>query len=434
MLDDLFDSTPAAAAVKQHAKLSPSSSHRWTVCHAAPQREARLNLVRETNFAADEGTIMHDLGEKTLVAGDDRYLRMALGKTARVESDGTVSYLPPEAQAIPITDEMIECVESYVDFVRQLAIGGELHVEQRLSIEHITGEPGAKGTSDTVVLFPVEIAVVDLKGGFGKVLAKKPLTEPMTLPNGVIATFKPNTQLVMYADAARVEHQFFHNFEQVRIIIVQPRLSHVDEHVMPIDEFVGWVEWIRLQAKATRGDNPRAVPSEATCQWCKAFPCEDASRLALDTAVDDFEDKPRVPSVDPVELGKQMRLVPFIKQFCAWVESRVRAELQAARPVDGFKMVDGDMGDRKWSDDTRVVATLADFGLKPEDYTTSKIVGPAVIEKMVLRKRKTPNKKLTQDQWDRLQAFITREDGAPKVVPDSDPRPALDLDPAADFF
>lgn len=433
MLDDLFDAH-SAAAVKQHAKLSPSSSHRWTQCHAAPQREARLHLVRETNFAADWGTTAHDLGEKTLVAGDDRYLRMALGKTARVESDGTVTYLPPEAPGIPIDDEMIECVESYVDFVRQLALGGELHVEQRLSIEHITGEPDAKGTSDTVVLFPDEIAVADLKGGFGKVLAKKPMPEPMTLPNGVVTSVKPNTQLVMYADAARVEHQFFHHFERVRIIIVQPRLSHVDEHVMEIDEFLGWVEWIRQQAQATRGDNPRAAPSDDVCQWCRAFPCEDAKRLALDTAVDDFEDKPRTPSTDPVELGKQMRLVPFIKQFCAWVESRVRAELQANRPVDGYKMVEGDMGDRKWSDDTRVVPLLVEYGLKPEDYTTSKIVSPAAIEKMVLRKRKTPNKKLTVDQWERLQALITREEGAPKVVPDSDPRPALDINPAADFF
>ena len=397
------------------------------------REDAIVREGRETNFAADEGTVMHDLGEKTLVAGDDRYLRMALGKTARVESDGTVTYLPAGSGAIPITDEMIECVESYVDFVRQLALGGELHVEQRLSIEHITGEPDAKGTSDTVVLFPDEIAVADLKGGFGKVLAKKPMPEPMTLPNGVVTSIKPNTQLVMYADAARVEHQFFHHFERVRIIIVQPRLSHVDEHVMEIDEFLGWVEWLRQRAEETR-TNPTAVPSEDHCNWCRAFPCEDAKRLALDTAVDDFEDKPRTPSTDPVELGRQMRLVPFIKQFCAWVESRVRAELQVNRPVDGYKMVEGDMGDRKWSDDTRVVPLLVEYGLKPEDYTTSKIVSPAAIEKMVLRKRKTPNKKLTVDQWERLQALITREEGAPKVVPDSDPRPALDIDPAADFF
>jgi hypothetical protein len=428
-LDDAFGS----AAVKQHAKLSPSSSHRWAVCHAAPQREAKLHLVRETNFAADEGTIMHDLGEKTLVAGDDRYLRMALGKEARVDSDGTVVYFAAGNGGIVITEDMIECVESYVAFVRELAIGGELHVEQRLSIEHITGEPGAKGTSDTVVVFPKELAIADLKGGFGKVLAKKLLPTPITLPNGVVATHKPNTQLVMYGEAVRKEMEFFHEFEQVRIIIVQPRLSHVDEHVIPIDEFMGWVEWLRIQAEATRGPSPKAVPSEDTCQWCRAFPCEDAQALALSEAIDDFEDKPRVPPIDPVELGRRKQLVPFIRQYCDWIDSRVRGELEAGRPVDGFKLVEGDMGDRKWTSEAAVIEKLQGFELTADDYETRKLVSPAAVEKLVIRKRKTPNKKLTTDQWDQLQELIKRDEGSPKVVPNSDPRPALSVNPADDF-
>lgn len=430
-LDNAFDVTPVAAAVKQHAKLSPSSSPRWTVCHAAPQREARLNLVRETNFAADWGTVAHDLGEKTLVAGDDRYLRMAIGKEARVDSDGTVVYLPAGNNAIAVDDDMIECVESYVDFVRELAIGGVLHVEQRLSIEHITGEPDAKGTSDSVILFPEEIAVADLKGGFGKVYAKEPLRDPITLPNGVVTSVRPNTQLVMYADAARVEHQFFHDFKRVRIIIVQPRLSHVDEYVMEIDEFVGWVEWIRQQAAATRAENPVAVPGEKQCQWCRAFPCADAQQLAMTEAIDDFEEKARYPAV--ADLGRLKRLTPVIRMFCEYVDTLTRGELEAGRPVDGFKLVDGDMGDRKWLNEREAVEALDSFGLMRDDYTTSKVVSPAAVEKMVLRKRATPNKKLTVDQWERMQALITREDGTPKVVPDSDPRPALVLNPA-DFF
>jgi hypothetical protein len=272
-----------------------------------------------------------------------------------------VIYLPAGNNAIPVDEEMIECVESYVAFVRELAIGGTLHVEQRLSIEHITGEPNAKGTSDSVILFPGEIAVADLKGGFGKVLAKKALREPMTLPNGVVTHTKPNTQLVMYADAARVEHEFFHDFQRVRIIIVQPRLSHVDEHVMEIDEFIGWVEWIRQQAEATRGENPVAVPGEDQCQWCKAFPCADVTELAMREALDDFEDTPRVVPLH--DLGRLKRLIPVFQQFCSWIDSRVRAELEAGREVDGFKLVEGDMGDRKWQDDRAAIEALDAFGL-----------------------------------------------------------------------
>jgi len=40
-------------------------------------------------------------------------------------------------------------------------------VEQRLSIEAITKEPGAKGTSDAVILAGEELVIVDLKYGRG---------------------------------------------------------------------------------------------------------------------------------------------------------------------------------------------------------------------------------------------------------------------------
>lgn len=441
MLDQAFGVIAAAAeqsvapAVKQHALLSPSSSSRWTVCHAAPRREAALNLSRESSPAADWGTIAHDLSERCLVAGNEDFMREVTGREGRVEGDGTVTYLPAGSGHIAINDEMIECVESYVDFIRQLAIGGQLHVEQRLSIEHITGEVGAKGTSDSVIVFPRELCIADLKGGFGRVFAKEAMRCAELLPNGVITKIKPNTQLVMYAEAVRHDLEAWFSFDSVRIIIVQPRLGHVDEYSMPMREFMGWVEWIRQQAAATRSPDAKAVPGEDQCYWCKAYPCAEVHALAMREALDDFQQSPRTPPLDPVELGRRKRLVPLIRQYCDWVEARVRAELEAGRGQgSGYKLVDGDMGDRKWVDDVRVVQSLQSFGLAPTDYTVSKLVGPAAVEKMVLRKRKTPNKKLSVEQWDELQALITRDEGSPKVVPDTDPRPAVQRhDPAADF-
>ncbi len=58
--------TPVVQAIKLHAKRSPSSSARWTICHASYQRENAHPRAREGNRASAEGTVIHDLGEHAL--------------------------------------------------------------------------------------------------------------------------------------------------------------------------------------------------------------------------------------------------------------------------------------------------------------------------------------------------------------------------------
>ena len=47
--------------------------------------------------------------------------------------------------------------------------------------------------------------------------------------------------------------------------------------------------------------------------------------------------------------------------------------------------------------------------------------------------KRSPNRKLTRDQWDALQPLICRSPAGPKVVPADDPRPTLQRNPADDF-
>lgn len=441
-----FPKKPMTTQIKIHAKRSPSSSIRWTICHGAYQREQALGLrARESSLAADSGTTMHDIGEHILKDGTDQYAELRRGTKARVDEDGVVLYAPANSSfakdyPIAVDDDLVDGALTYADFVRKLVMGGgKLLVEQRLSISHITGEQGAKGTSDTVILFPDEICIVDLKGGYDRVFASYPFRGDYfkygPKEQQLKALFKPddirfpNPQLVMYASAAL--NAYPGPYKRVRIIIVQPRLDHIDEHVMSMEDFNEWVQWISEQSTACEQPNPRVVPGVKQCQYCAVFPCQEANNLALQTAVDDFEDKPKAP--DRSRLGELKRLVPFVRMWCDAVDSRVQAELTTGNPVDGFKLVQGDQGDRQWSSEPLAELELMGMGLSDSDFLTRKLVGPAAIEKMVLRKRKTPNKKLTLDQWEQLQTLITRAPGGPKVVPDTDPRPALVVDPTSDF-
>lgn len=440
---------PIVQEAKPHAYLSSSSSGRWTMCHVAPRREE--GLPDNAQQATRDGTVMHDLAEKCLKAGDDLALSQALGKDAFVQGSGTVLYCMPKDDGLGtrIDEQFVEHTQVYIDFVRKMAMGGELLVEERLSIEHITGEPDAKGTADCVIIFPDELCVIDLKGGFKKVFAKYKLEGAhfATAPNSIQmeaifgngSGYKPNTQTLMYAEAAREEYSLWHEFKRVRMIIVMPRIGHVDEFVMGMEEFMTWVQWVREQAEATRQPDAKAFPHEDVCTYCKAFPCPEAQEAALQTALGDFDDLDKAETIAIPEatgggydLGRLKHKVPFLRKFCDAVEAKVFAELSLGRDVNGWKLVLGDEGDRAWTDEAKAEQALEGFGLAKDERTTAKVISPAQTEKMVKGKR-SPNRKLTRDQWDALQPMINRAPAGPKVVPADDPRPALSRNPADDF-
>lgn len=460
MTDDFFP--PAAVSApkktipiveaKPHAYLSSSSSGRWSMCHAAPRREE--GCADTSSEAADAGTVMHDLAERCLKAGDDIALAQALGKDAFVNGSGPVLYCMASDDGLGtrIDEAFVEHTQVYIDFVRKMAMGGELLVEERLSIEHITGEPDAKGTSDSVIIFPEELCIIDLKGGFKKVFAKYKLegahfsTAPKVIQQDAIfgngSGHKPNTQLLMYAEAAREVHSVFHDFKRVRMIIVMPRIGFVDEHVMEMEEFMTWVQWIREQAEATRQPDAKAFPHEDVCTYCKAFPCPEAEAAALEIALGDFDDLDKAETISVPDaattsggyaLGRLKSKVEYLRMFCNAVDSKVAAELAQGRAVDGWKLVLGDQGDREWKEPAKIDGMLGEFGLTRDERTTSTIISPAQAEKLVKGKRASPKKKLTREQWDALQAFIKRSPARPKVVPADDPRDPIQANPADVF-
>src|SRR5574337_1159389 len=160
-----------------HAILSPSSADRWMNCPASVALSAGIEDTGSD--AAREGTVAHFLAEQCLNFKEDakKYLGTAIAHWRNEVGDHTIyagaPNVPADAFRFTIDARMVEGVQVYLDYVRDLvaATGGELHVEVELPIDHLTSEEGATGTSDVVILAGKELIVVDLKYGHREVEA-----------------------------------------------------------------------------------------------------------------------------------------------------------------------------------------------------------------------------------------------------------------------
>lgn len=406
-----------------HARLSPSGADRWMTCPGSVVLAEHYHEDESSEFAA-EGTAAHELAAMALTEGNDAVAY--LGRV--IEADGF---------RFTVDNDMAEAVQQYLDYVR--SIGGDLFVEQRLSIEHITGEEDAHGTSDAVILDGDELVIADLK--FGR---------------GVKVEAKDNRQLQIYALAALAEYEFVYDFTNVRLAIHQPRLSHVSEWVISVDDLRAFGEratsaakdvgiasefrdnWLASTASGYQVTSPGYLtPSESACRWCPAkADCPALRDHVLTTVADYFVDvsEPIAPQInterefDNTLLGNLLNAVPLIEDFCKAIRAKAESELFAGRDVPGYKLVEGRRGARTWGDATEVETTMKSMRLKVEEMYDLKLISPTTAEKL------HKSGKIGPRQWPKLQELITQPEGKPSVAPANDKRPALVLTAVEDEF
>lgn len=405
-----------------HAKLSPSGASRWSVCTASPGEEA--GKPNEGNDASRWGTANHLVSSTCLTEGmtPDQFAGWTV---SFIEGEGET--LDPDEHEnaeyrISIDDEQIDCSTKYVNFVRELklALDAEMHVEQAVPIDHITGESEATGTADVVLMPRVldTLVVIDLKGGMYRVDAMRQVTFVEPITGTVLTRLEPNLQLAMYASGAIRKFDSHHRYKHVKLIVVQPRLHHVSEFTLSVEALASAMKSL----KASLAAPPVYKPSFETCHYCKGkATCGAFQAMALDTV---FEDQTlaKIRDVPRHELGDLFDKLDMIELWCSSIRALVHKELSEHRPVKGLKMTMGRLGNRKWSDTSRVAELLTrDFGLPETLVTTKKVVGPAAIEKLATGKKK----RINEFQWSLIQGMITQEQGKPVVVREDDPRPAL---------
>jgi hypothetical protein len=277
-----------------------------------------------------------------------------------------------------------------------------------------------------------ELAVIDLKYG-----------------RGVRVDAEDNPQLLLYAVGAHQQLSLVYDIARIRVVVHQPRLDHVDEDVITPAELDAFAALANLAAErveearaATKTmpleewDEAYLQPSEDACRWCRAAPkCTKLAAHVAETVGLDFDVE--TPEVElpwagtPAEfLGKLMKALPLIENWARAVRAETERRLLGGESVQGYKLVQGRLGPRQWTDEIAVEEYLRKtVRLKVEDAYDLKLISPTSAEK--LRKAGT----LGERQWTRLQAHITRVEGQPSVAPESDKREAFVVTrPSVDDF
>ena len=404
-----------------HAILSPSSAKRWLSCAGAPAMEA--GQPDSTSKYAAEGTVGHDMSAQLL--RDGVALDSHLGKTYTVDG-----------HAITVDDDLVRACETYTRYVLERVHYHEragasvmLEVEQAVPIDHITGETGATGTADTVIMAEYPdgrciLDVIDLKLG-----------------RGVIVNAGSNPQLMMYASGSAEKFSLVFSPNEIVMHIVQPRIADGTSTAgMGPEELSDWVAKSKPRAEMALqllGADQATLhaslePTTDGCRFCRAAGiCPKLREQALATVADDFVDldadlKPqldeavmRIARSDDAHLDALFPVLDLIENWVSAVRIRVEGRLLAGATMRNAKLVEGKRGNRAWTDAAGAETALKTMRLKVEEMYDLKLISPTTAEKLAKAQTIGPR------QWKKLQELITQPPGKPAVAASDDTRPAL---------
>ena len=360
-----------------HSLLSASSSHRWLHCPPSA-RLCEGYDDKGSNFAA-EGTDAHALCEYKL--------RAALGMEAKDPTEDLSWY----------DAEMEESANGYAAFVMELVEEAKKNcsdpvvlIEQRLDYSRYVAE--GFGTGDCVIIADGTLHIVDFKYG-----------------RGILVEAEDNPQMMLYALGALELFDCLYDIDTVSITIFQPRRGNVSTYTLPKADLYEWADTVLAPAAELAWSGEGEYHCGEWCQFCKAkADCRKRANANMELAKYEFKQPPLLTDEEVEEiLGR-------IDELIAWASDIRDYALQAAiggKHWTGYKLVEG-RSNRKYTDERAVVAAVRAAGYDPYEH---KVLGVTAMTTMLGKKQFN----------DILGGLVTKPQGKPTLVPDSDKRPAM---------
>lgn len=419
-----------------HALLSASSSKQWLNC--PPSARLQLSFPNESSVYAEEGTFAHSVCEYKV----KKYLR------ERVKRPQSEEFYTEEIDQI--TDIYAEFVISIIEAMKQNGCEPLVLVEERVNYSHIA--PSGFGTADMLIIGKDEsgkglLHIADFKTG-----------------RGIFVNANHNTQMMLYALGGLNAYGYIYPIETVRMSIIQPRLENISTFECSREELEAWGEKIKPTAKLAfegKGEQKagewcffcRAKP---VCQACKDeamalckeefldLDAQDGGAFMEDTrAAPDDENNMMVEESDMtapyepdtetpvfkqpglVPLSELAEILPTLNRISSWIDSVfafVSSEaINHGVEIKGYKVVEG-RSKRVFTDTKAVVQTAMDNGYT--DLYKQQLITLTEFEKMMGKKKFA----------EILGEYVVKPPGKLALVPEDDPREAVDMSTATDEF
>jgi hypothetical protein len=400
-----------------HARLSPSSRHRWALCPGSVREEAKFP-EQDSGPAAIDGTHSHTLLEFCIEDGIDDALTQVGVKFE--DHDGL----------FVVDTERATRVNVALDYIKErvAVFNGMAQVipESRVNPRRLTDRDDLSGTVDVQIIGGDVLEIVDYKDGMG------------------IVSAEGNLQLEQYAIGKLAECKEY-PWTEVRMTIIQPKLAikgmpPVTTWTVSIEQLLERASVLRAQAEAT--DNPDAplVPGESQCKFCRAkgsctalasnvmkeigVMFQPVVSQTLDVAQQSADKDPA--TMDDAQIRQIMEAAPLMRQLLEAVEKEAFRRLETGTPIPGLKLVHG-RGSRVWSlPEDEIADKLVKMGIPKTAIYETKLVSPAKAEKLTWEKRDGTKVSLSDRQLKRMeQEYVTKLAGKLTVAPESDSRPAV---------